>query len=65
MSIEIATEFWVRVWVRLIGESSTDTQLIPTHTYLRPSTLALVPNHTHTQNPTAISIDIFTFGIVR
>jgi len=45
-----------------IGERSTDTQLISNEIYLHPSTLALALNHTPTQNPTAISIDIFTVG---
>jgi hypothetical protein len=53
----------VSVWVRLIGKSNTDTQLIPTHIYLQPRTLALAPNHTNTQNPTVISIDIFFFDV--
>jgi len=51
----------VSVRVRLIGENSTDTQLIPTHIYLHARTLALTANHTHTQNSMAISIDIFIF----
>jgi hypothetical protein len=55
----------LKVWVRLIGESSTDTQLVSTHIYLQPRTLVLAPNHTHTRCPPAISIDIFTFGVIQ
>jgi hypothetical protein len=45
-SIEIAAGFGV--WVRIIGENSTDTQLILSHICLHPHTLALAPDH----NPT-------------
>ncbi len=33
--------------------------------YWYSRTLALVPNHIHIQNPSAISIDIFTFGVIQ
>jgi hypothetical protein len=52
--------------VQLIHESNTDTQSIPTNIYLHRGALAVGTHHIHTriQSPTAISIDIFIFGIV-
>jgi hypothetical protein len=41
--------------VRLIDESSTGTRLIPAH----------ICGLIQTPNPTAISINIFTFGVIQ
>ncbi len=51
--------------MRLIGESSIDTQLIPTHIYLHLHTLVLASITPTPKDPTAISIDIFTSGVIQ
>jgi hypothetical protein len=46
----VGVDVWICgcVKIKLIGESSTDTQLIPTHIYLHPCALAVATSHTHT-----------------
>jgi len=45
--------------------SSTGTQLISTYIYLHVRTVALAPNHTHTQNPTPIAYEIVFFDVIQ
>jgi len=55
----------VKVWVRPIGETSISTHLVPIHIYLHLCTLVLAPITPTPKDPTAISIDIFTSGVIQ
>jgi hypothetical protein len=69
-SWQVSTRVWITVVWSEVVFTPIHPHLLPhphphPHIYIHPRTLDLALNHTRTQNPTANSIDIFTFGVVR